>query len=113
MKLSRYNLFEGFFKSPGAQPGQAVSKSTVLRSALALALTVVIGYGVLALLLLASPGLAGGFMKAVFDALDLFHMQGGPDFLSFPYLLFVLGGTIAFVVALTLLYSWIRHELLG
>ena len=113
MKLSRYNPFEDFFKSSGVRPVQAGRKSTVLRSALALALTVVIGYGVLALLLLTSPGLAGGFMKALFDGLDLFHMQGGPDFLSFPYLLFVLGGTIAFVVALTWVYSWIRDQLLG
>ena len=82
------------------------------RSALALALTVLIGYGVLALLVLAWPGLAGGFMKAIFDGLDLLHMQSGPDFLSFPYLLYVLVATIAFVAGLCFLYSWIRNNLL-
>ena len=82
------------------------------RSALALALTVLIGYGVLALLLLVWPGLAGGFMKAIFHGLDLLHMQSGPDFLSLPYLLYVLVGTIAFVAGLCFLYSWIRNNLL-
>ena len=82
------------------------------RSALALALTVIIGYGVLALLMLAWPGFANGFMNALFHGLDLFHMQRGPDLLSFPYLFLVLAGTIAFVVGLCFLYSWIRNGLL-
>jgi len=91
----------------------ATDKSTASRSALAVALTVVIGYGVIALLLLAWPGLTTGLMKAFFHGLDLFHLQPGPDFLSFPFLLYALVGTIACVVALFFVYSWIRNKLLG
>ena len=105
--LTGYNPFQHFFKD-SASPDQ----STALRSALALILTVAIGYGVLALLLLAWPGLEGGFMKALFDGLDLFHMRTGPDFLSFPYLLYVLVGTIVFLAGLAFLYSMIRNKLL-
>ena len=96
----------------GARP-QAVNRSTTTRSALALALTVVIGYGIIALLLLAWPGLATGIMKTLFHGLDLFHLQPGPDLLSFPFLLYALLGTIACVVALCFVYSWIRDKLLG
>ena len=85
------------------------SWSTAMRSALALALTVAIGYGVLALLLLAWPGLAAGFMKALFHGLDLFHMQTGPDLLS--YLVYLLVGTTAALVGLAFLYCWIRNKL--
>ena len=61
MNLSRYNMFEDFFKTAtrsrrkSARPEQAMG---VRRSVIALALAVVIGYGVLALLLLAWPGSA-------------------------------------------------------
>ena len=118
MNISRYNLFGDFFKTSvrsrhkSAMPEQAASRSTIRRSVLALALAVVIGYGVLAFLLLAWPGLEAGFMKALFDGLDLLHMQTGPDFLSFPYLLYVLAGSIAFVVGVGFLYSVIKNKLL-
>ena len=84
--------------------------STAMRSALALVMTVAIGYGFLALLLLAWPGFAGGFMKALFHGLDLFHMQSGPDL--FWYLVYVLVGTTAALMGLAFLYCWIRNKLL-
>ena len=118
MNIGHHNLFEDLLGTPArgrrrsARPVQAEGKSTVRRSALALALTVVIGYGALALLLLAWPGLEAGFMKALFDGLDLFHMQTGPDFLSFPYSLYLLVGTIAFLAGAVFLYSVIRNKLL-
>ena len=92
--------------------GQALDRSNALCRVLAFALTLVVGYGALALLLLVWPGVATGFMKALFDGLDLLHMQPGPDFLSFPYSLYVLLGTIAFLVGLCFVYSWIRNNLL-
>ena len=82
------------------------------RAALALGITVAIGYGILSLLLLLWSQLGAGFMKALFHGLDLFHLQTGPDFLSAPYLVGVLVATIGAVLSLIFLYSWIRNKLL-
>ena len=81
-------------------------------AALALGITVTIGYGILSLLLLLWPQLGSGLMNALFHGLDLFHLQTGPDFLSAPYLVGVLVATIGSVLGLVCLYSWIRSKLL-
>ena len=88
------------------------NQTSFKRAALALAVTVTIGYGILSLLLLLWPPLGAGFMKALFHGLDLFHLQTGPDFLSAPYLVGVLVATIGAVLGLVCLYSWIRNKLL-
>lgn len=90
-----------------------MNKSDGLRCAIALAMTVVIAYGALALLLLVWPGLAAGIMKALFHALDLFHIQPGPDLLRFPYSVYALAAAMVSLLGLGFLYLWIRNKLLG
>ena len=88
-------------------------KPNSLGGALALLATVVIGYGAFSLMLLVFPALKAGLMAALFHALDVFHMQRGPDLLHFPYLLCAVLATITFFLGLGTLYFWIRDKLLS
>jgi len=81
--------------------------SNAIRTGMALAATVAVGYTLCTLVFWIWPEAAANFMNALFHGLDFRKLQGGPALFSFGSFLYALVVMTAWSFGLGALFGWI------
>ena len=85
--------------------------SNPVRSSIALAVTVGIGYAACTVLFWAWPDQAAGFMNGLFHGLDFRKLQAGSSLFSFDAFLYALVILMAWALGLGFIYAWTKSKL--
>ncbi len=81
-----------------------------IRTGIALALTVGIGYSSCTLVFWLWPEAAATFMNGLFHGLDFRKLQSSPDLFSFGSFLYALVVIMVWAFALGVIYDWLRDR---
>ena len=87
-----------------------MAKENAIRTGLALAVTVGIGYSACALVFWLWPEAAATFMNGLFHGLDFRKLQSGPALFSFGSFLYALVVMMAWAFALGTIYGWLQNR---
>ena len=88
-----------------------MSYSNGLKTGLAFAATVGIGYTLCTLVFWAWPEAAANFMNALFHGLDFRKLQGGPGLFNFGSFVYALLVMFVWAFGLGTLFAWVRGRL--
>ena len=81
-----------------------------LKTGVALAATVGIGYAVCSLVFWLSPESAAAFMNALFHGLDFRKLQGGESLFRFDSFAYALVGLVGWAFVMGVVYGWISSR---
>ena len=84
-----------------------------MKTGLAFATTVAIGYAVCTLVFWAWPEAAANFMNGLFHGLDFRRLQSGTALYSFGSVAYALVVMAAWAFALGTIFAWVRGRLVG
>ena len=87
-----------------------MNNANVVRSGIALAITVGIGYAACAVAFWQWPEAAMSFMNDLFHGLDFRKLQSGPVLFSFGSFLYALVVMMVWGLALGAMYGWLRNQ---
>ena len=87
-----------------------MANANAVRTGIALALTVGIGYSACALVFWLWPESAATFMNSLFHGLDVRRLQSGPAPFSFSSFLYALVVMMVWAFALGAIYGWLQNR---
>lgn len=90
--------------------GREMRNAGSVRTGIAVAVTVGIGYSACALIFWLWPEAAATFMNGLFHGLDFRKLQSGPALFSFGAFLYSLIGIMVWAFSLGMIYAWLQNQ---